>query len=216
MLKLKDLRSTTPIANTVNLLTPVQKAPSSSASAEISALRRSQRGQRSITPWQIGATLAVLGVSVMFKLLPSTQTASQQNSEAPVTSASISSQAANFLNQGNQLRDSGEHEKALAAYDKALKVKPDYLEASWSQCYAFNQLQRYLEALAACEDVLIKPDYYNAWWSKGYALDELQRYQEALSAYDQALKIKPDFSEAWSNRGATLNHLQRYQEALIR
>lgn len=56
VLKLKNLRSTTPIANTVNLLTPVQKAPSSSASAEISALPRSRRGQRSITPWQIGAT----------------------------------------------------------------------------------------------------------------------------------------------------------------
>lgn len=209
--ELKNLR-TTAIANTVNLLTPVQKAPISKMTAEISALPRSRRG-RSITSLQIGA-MAVVAAILMFKSLSSTQNASQQNSEALVTSTNVT-QATNFLNQGNQLQDSGQHEKALAAYDKALKVKPDSLEASWSRCYALNQLQRYQAAIAACDNALkIKPNYYNAWWSKGYALDELQRYEAALTAYDRALKIKPDFSEAWSNRGATLNHLQRYQEAL--
>jgi tetratricopeptide (TPR) repeat protein len=212
---IQNLRSSAATLYTVNLQTPVQKAPSSTASAEISALPSSNRG-RSVTPLQVGATLAVVGAFLMlFKLLSSTQTASQQSSKAPITSANITSGAANFLNQGNQLRDLGQHEKALAAYDKAIAIKPDYLEASWSRCYAFNQLQRYEEALAACDEALkIKPDYYNAWWSKGYALDELQRYQEALAAYDRALKIKPDFPETWNNRGTALNCLRRYKEAL--
>lgn len=214
--ELHNLQSTTTIAHTINLQAPIHKnSPSSNASAEINILPRSNQG-RSVKPLQIGAIIAVVGaIFILFKLISSSKTTNQSSPTYSVANTKLTSNAANFLAQGNQLRDLGQYEKALIAYDQALAIKPDYLEASWSRCYTLNQMQRYEEALIACDKVLKNnPNYYQSWWSKGYALDELKRYEEALTAYEQALKINPNFLEAWSNRGATLNHLQRYEEAL--
>ncbi|UZQ53196.1 tetratricopeptide repeat protein [Trichothermofontia sichuanensis B231] len=36
-------------------------------------------------------------------------------------------QATRWANQGNQLSDTGRHEDAIASYDRALALKPDYI-----------------------------------------------------------------------------------------
>jgi tetratricopeptide (TPR) repeat protein len=64
---------------------------------------------------------------------------------------------------------------ALASYEKALALKPDYV------------------ALA------IKPDYVDALCNRGNALVDLKRPADALASCDKALAIKPDYVEALNN-----------------
>ncbi|MCY7332124.1 MAG: tetratricopeptide repeat protein, partial [Pseudanabaena sp. CAN_BIN31] len=94
------------------------------------------------------------------------------------------------------------YEEAIAAYDRALQIKPDFHEVWNNRGIALFNLGRNEEAIAAYDRALqIKPDFHEAWNNRGSALFNLGRNEEAIAAYDRALQIKPDFHEAWNNRG---------------
>jgi Flp pilus assembly protein TadD len=117
--------------------------------------------------------------------------------------------------QGNLFAASTEWEAAIAAYDAALAIKPDYHEALNNKGVALVNLGRYEAAISAYDAALaIKPDYHEALYNKGVALGNLGRYEAAISAYDAALAIKPDDPEALNNKGVTLGNLGRYEAAI--
>jgi tetratricopeptide (TPR) repeat protein len=115
-----------------------------------------------------------------------------------------------FFEQALLYRFAEEYAKAIASYDKALEIKPDYHEAWNNRGYALDNLGRLEEAIASYDKALeIKPDCHEAWNNLGYALDNLGRLEEAIASYDKALEIKPDYHEAWNNRGYALDNLGR-------
>ena len=119
------------------------------------------------------------------------------------------------FDRGYALRELGRYEEAIAAYDKALKIKPDYHLAWDGRGVALNELGRYEEAIAAYDKALkIKPDFHEAWNNRGVTLNKLGRYKEAIAAYDKAIEIKPDKYLAWHGRGNILEKLGRYKEAI--
>ncbi|MBD2430490.1 tetratricopeptide repeat protein [Fischerella sp. FACHB-380] len=116
---------------------------------------------------------------------------------------------------GNLLVSAKEYEAAIASYDKAVEIKPDYQEAWFMRGIALFQLGRYEEAIASYDKAVeIKPDYQEAWYIRGIALFQLGRYEEAIASYDKAVEIKPDYQEAWYIRGIALRQLGRYEEAI--
>ena len=120
-----------------------------------------------------------------------------------------------FYEQGLLYRFAEEYAKALASYDKALEIKPDYHEAWYNRGIALHNLGRLKEAIASYDKALeFKPDQYEAWYNRGYALGNLGRLEEAIASYDKALEFKPDLHEAWYNRGIALGNLGRLEEAI--
>lgn len=63
-------------------------------------------------------------------------------------SPSRANRVARYIKQGDRLIESGEYERAVTTYNNALAIKPAYEEAYWGQCYSFDNLQRYAEAIA--------------------------------------------------------------------
>ena len=109
----------------------------------------------------------------------------------------------------------GKKDKALASYDRALTVRPDYAEALFNRGLTLHELKRFEEALASYDRALtLRPDYAEALSNRGLTLHELKRFEEALASYDRALTVRPDYAEALSNRGLTLHELKRFEEAL--
>jgi tetratricopeptide (TPR) repeat protein len=116
---------------------------------------------------------------------------------------------------GNLLYSAKESESAIASYDKALEIQPDYHQAWNNRGNALQNLGRNQEAIASYDKALeIQPDYHQAWNNRGNALGNLGRNQEAISSYDKALEIQPDNHQAWNNRGIALGNLGRNQEAI--
>ncbi|NCS02335.1 MAG: tetratricopeptide repeat protein, partial [Microcystis aeruginosa G13-11] len=108
-----------------------------------------------------------------------------------------------------------EYEQAIASYDQALQIKPDYHQAWINRGIALGDLGRYEEAIASYDRALeFKPDYHEAWYNRGIALVNLGRYEEAIASFDQALEIKPDYHQAWFIRGIALVNLGRYEQAI--
>ena len=88
------------------------------------------------------------------------------------------------------LQELGRHEEALASYDKALALKPDFVDALNNRASALIELKRFEEALASYDRMLaIRPPYFEALYNRGIALGELGRHAEALASYDRALAL---------------------------
>lgn len=65
-------------------------------------------------------------------------------------------------------------EEALASYDNALAINPDYVEAWTNRGSSLALLGRYEEALISCDNALaINPNYENAQRLKQLILSKL-------------------------------------------
>ncbi|NCR54186.1 MAG: tetratricopeptide repeat protein [Microcystis aeruginosa L211-07] len=123
--------------------------------------------------------------------------------------------AAFWFEQGNQKVINGDFIGAIASWDRALEIKPDYHLAWNNRGVALGNLGRLEEAIASYDQALeFKPDYHLAWDNRGIALANLGRFEQAIASYDRALEIKPDFHQAWNNRGNALVNLGILEEAI--
>jgi len=108
----------------------------------------------------------------------------------------------------------GEYQLALEAYDLALNIKPDDVEALINKGAACNDIKNHVLAIEVLDDAIgLNSNIPEAWSNKGIALNNLNRYQESVDAYDMAIALNPCFHEAWSNKSIPLNRLQRFAEA---
>jgi len=116
---------------------------------------------------------------------------------------------------GNALKDQGKLDEAIAAYNKALSIKPDYAEAYYNMGNALQDQGKLDEAIAAYNKALsIKPDYADAYNNMGNALKDQGKLDEAIAAYNKALSIKPDYAEAYNNMGNALKEQGKLDEAI--
>ena len=120
-----------------------------------------------------------------------------------------------LFEQGNLYHASGRYKAAVASYDQALVIKPDFHKAWNNRGMTLSDLGRNEEAIVSYDRALaIKPDKHQAWNNRGIALFNLGRNENAIVSCDRALAIKPDKHEAWNNRGAALSNLGRNEEAI--
>ncbi|MBT9310779.1 tetratricopeptide repeat protein [Leptothoe kymatousa] len=116
-------------------------------------------------------------------------------------------------NKGLALQKLGRREDAIAAYEAALKIRPDSCEALNNKGNALYGLGYYQEAITTYDKALaINPHIYEVLNNKGNALYKLRRYQAALTLYNMALALKTDVQETdvqeiIENKGAALYRL---------
>jgi tetratricopeptide (TPR) repeat protein len=120
-----------------------------------------------------------------------------------------------FWKLGNALFNLGQYEAAIAAYDQALKIKPDDHEALNNKGIALRRLGQYEAAIAAYDQALaIKPDQHEAWDNKGCALATQGRFDEAIACFDKATSINPQYANAIYNKAYAVSKLGDLDEAL--
>ena len=106
-------------------------------------------------------------------------------------------------------------ESAIAAYDEAVRLKPDYAEAYNNRGNAKHDLDRHEDALADHDEAIrLKPDLPEAYNNRGNAKHDLGRHEDAIADYDEAVRLKPDLAEAYSNRGSAKARLGRHEDAI--
>jgi Tfp pilus assembly protein PilF len=103
---------------------------------------------------------------------------------------------------------------AIASYEKALELRPDYVDAYLNLGSVHLQRQDFVQALAQYDKAIS----YNAMlpqahYNRGIALHELHQLEEALADYDTTIKLKPDFYLAHMKRSVLLYKLKRKTEA---
>jgi predicted TPR repeat methyltransferase len=95
-----------------------------------------------------------------------------------------------WLSQGNALYRLRRLDEALAAYDKALSLKPDLAEAWLGRANVFYNSERHEEALAAYDKaVSLKPDLAEAWHKRGIIQVIRGNRQEGKKDCEQAVLL---------------------------
>jgi tetratricopeptide (TPR) repeat protein len=118
-----------------------------------------------------------------------------------------------WINQGIALHDLKRYDEALASYERALVLKPDYVEAWSNRGNTLNLLKRYDEALASFERALtLEPNYVKALLNYGDVLHDLKRYDEALASFERALVFKPDHAESAHNKALNLLSFEQFKQ----
>jgi tetratricopeptide (TPR) repeat protein len=104
-------------------------------------------------------------------------------------------------------------EEAIANFEQALWLKPDYPEGHNNLGSALRGLGRPQEAVIHLQEAIrLKPDYFEAHYNLGLALKDLGR-PEALKQFEEAVRLKPDFAEAHNTLGNALKAIGRSEEA---
>lgn len=109
----------------------------------------------------------------------------------------------------------GKLDAALASYDRALRLRPDFPEALSNRGSTLERLGRFEDALASYDRALaLRPDFVDALYNRGNVLRALGRHADAVASYDRAIVLRPNHADAHNNRGQALRDLMRYDEAL--
>jgi predicted O-linked N-acetylglucosamine transferase (SPINDLY family) len=111
--------------------------------------------------------------------------------------------------------EAAEWEKALALYDRALVIRPDFARAHCARALLLWNLQRQEEALAAVTSAIsVAPRFAEAYFNRANMLRQRRQFAGSLEDYDRAIAIRPDFAPALNNRAGLHQSLKRYGEAL--
>jgi tetratricopeptide (TPR) repeat protein len=103
------------------------------------------------------------------------------------------------------LKEQGKLDSAVAQYDRALALKPDFAEAHNNLGNALKKQGKLDEAVAKYQQALaINPNYVEAYNNLGNALKQQGKLDEAVAQYQRALAFRPNLADAHNNLGTAL------------
>lgn len=117
--------------------------------------------------------------------------------------------------QGNTFLQLQRYRDALAVYEQAVNLKPNYAPGWYGKGKALWELKQYLLALSAFDQAIqIQPNYLEAWTARGFTLVGLKRYPEAISAFDRVLQLKHNSPDIWYAKGDVFRKIGQYDQAI--
>lgn len=108
------------------------------------------------------------------------------------------------------MREGGRLDAAIASFNRAISLKPDYAEAYSNRGIALQECKQ-MEAAIACFDyaIALKPDYADAYWNKSLVLLLGGNFLDGWELYEwrwlrRAFRLsKPQFSKPlWLGNGS--------------
>ena len=114
------------------------------------------------------------------------------------------------LNRINRSND------AIIAFEKALSIKPDYVDAYYNLGKTFQEQNKIDAAIEVYKTTLsLDPNYLKAYSMMGNALENKGDLNQALTVYKKALSLDPNNSNTYSNMGNALQAQGKLAESLI-
>ena len=147
-------------------------------------------------------------LSITLLIMLQIQTAAQKD-----TAKSANSEA-DLYKAALKLMDSSKYEEAIVPLKKAVKLKPDYIEAWNKLALAKLKTKDYKGAEKDLKSALkIAPDNFESRKNLGIVYYENQKFKEAKAAIDSALAVGKDDAELFYYRGKLMFDGKAYKQA---
>ncbi|HEX3001357.1 MAG TPA: tetratricopeptide repeat protein, partial [Methanoregula sp.] len=147
-----------------------------------------------------------------------------------VPASGYSPEAVTLYEQGTASIAAGNLSNAITAYDRAVRLAPDYYEAWDARADALNRDGQFSRALESSSRALaINSSYLPGWINRGQILYNLgyvyedqkkdpvkanEYYLQQVQAFEKAIALDPSNADAWFNKAYALAGLKRYDEAI--
>ena len=107
-----------------------------------------------------------------------------------------------FFSIGCLLAEGGKTEKALSAYDTAIRLQPDYAEVYNNRGNIKSRLDSRDGALTDYDKAIyLNPNFAEAYSNRGAAKFRLDENASALADLNEAIRLQPNFMNAYVNSG---------------
>ena len=144
----------------------------------------------------IGVSVSIYGVlaaqNINFAIPSNTlkKLLAQLGTAKPLSQQSQSISAETYLIWGNEKYGLGNYEGAIADYDTAIRLKPDFANAYHNRGIAKTRLGEHLSAITDYDTAIrLKPDDADAYVNRGIAKMMLRRFREARQDLRTTLKL---------------------------
>jgi FkbM family methyltransferase len=124
-------------------------------------------------------------------------------------------QAAYLTSLGTTLLAQGRREEALAAFDKAVQLKPDDADLWRNLGNVLVEVERPADAILSFQHALeLDPRHWDAANKVTLLLYQSERFEEALVYFNLCDELQPDQFPTLYMRALTFYNLKRFEEAL--
>lgn len=95
----------------------------------------------------------------------------------------------------------GQYERAIAEFNTAIRLAPDFAAAFQDRGSSYLELQNPIAAMADFNRAIrLTPNHSNAYYNRGNLHLRQEQYFLAIADYDQAIQLNPSDAAAWQNR----------------
>ena len=119
-----------------------------------------------------------------------------------------------FSTRGMTYFELGEYIKALADYEEALRLNPQWLEAYEGRAEVYRKMQQYAKAIADYTAALQLKPSSDLYIARGNLFMLIDQYKQALDNFNEALALSPDSVPAYFGKAYAYYCLEDYQHAL--
>jgi tetratricopeptide (TPR) repeat protein len=116
---------------------------------------------------------------------------------------------------GSSLESQKRLSEALAAYNKALQLKPDHVDVRIHHAMVLQALGKPDDAAISCRKALeLRPNDPALHYNLGVLLNELNQPEEAEESYKHAIKLDPHNAHPYANLGYVQRKQKKTEEAV--
>lgn len=120
-----------------------------------------------------------------------------------------------LVTRGEIYQEMEYYSEAIADFDKAIDVDPEYEWAIANRGETYRLIEHYPEAIADFNHVIkLDPDYKWAITSRGQIYQAIEHYLEAIADFNRVIELDPQYEWAIASRGQTYREMKRYPEAI--
>lgn len=139
----------------------------------------------------------------------------QSGTVKPLSSGKQFISARTYFLRGDAMYAMELYEEAIVAYDQAIRLKPNYIEAYNNRGIAKSAIGQSFAAIADFDKAIeIKPDFAKGYTFRGAVKEDLGQNAAAIADYDKAIQITPDDAVVYYFRGMAKETLKQYFAAI--
>ena len=117
--------------------------------------------------------------------------------------------------RGSALAQAGKNDEALADFNKAISLDPNYGQAFADRGQIYRKTKRLDQAMPDYERALaLDANYAPAWLGRGLVNKARGEATAALEDFNKAIALRPDDAEAYYNRGQLYQSEKQHEFAI--